>query len=563
MRASLVTAAPTRRLAAHAANAILVAAGYYVAARVGFAYHFQNSQIGVVWPANAILMCALLLAPRAQWWLVLASAAVAHVAVVHDLVPAWRWCWQIAANSLLAIGTAAALRRYAGLPLRFDSRRQVFAYTAIAFVMPALFSLISSAFVLSLLGRESTGPLATLSRVMLSNVTGMLLVGPVVLLWGTYAARRLSEVPRRRLIEGATMMLSLLAVGAIAFGAGGRISRAPSVLLWMLPSLLWATVRFGPVGASTSLFCVAALSLWGTGRQLGPFALFADADEVFALQVFWIVLGPPLMLLAAVIREREQAEDSLHEQRNQLAHVTRVATAGELSGAIAHEVRQPLMSILANAQAGLRMIECGAADLDELRAIFHDIAQQDKQAAGVIARLRAFLKEGESRFEPLAVETLVRDALALGRSTVEFSGVSVQTNIAPGLPRVLGDPVQLLQVMLNLVVNGCESMHAVPAPDRRLRLQVARAGPQSVEVQVADCGVGLPAGGEDGVFEPFFTTKDRGLGLGLTISRSIATSHGGRLWCENNARSGATFHLVLPADGVNGASAHATAHWNS
>src|SRR5262249_53583891 len=156
-----------------------------------------------------------------------------------------------------------------------------------------------------------------------------------------------------------------------------------------------------------------------------------------------------------------------------------------------------------------------SVNVDEVRRILEDIAQQDRQAASVIARVRSFLKESDSVFEPLALETVVRDALALGRSLVELSGVGVQTHISAGLPRVRGDQVQLLQVVLNLLVNGCDSMSATPASDRQLHLEIIRSGDQHIELRVADRGLGLPVGGEDRIFEPFVTTKSKGLGLGL------------------------------------------------
>ena len=189
-----------------------------------------------------------------------------------------------------------------------------------------------------------------------------------------------------------------------------------------------------------------------------------------------------------------------------------MATAGELSSSLAHELRQPLTAILANAEAAQVLLTRDGVDLREVRAILEDIAEQDKFAANVIGRLRSLLEKEEPHFEMLAMETTVGDALALSRGTVERSGVQVETQIAPGLPRVRGDPVQLLQVVLNLVVNGCESMSATPAPDRRLRLRVARQDSEYVEVLIADSGTGLPQGREDRVFEPFFTTKKTGLG---------------------------------------------------
>ena len=531
------------------AQIALLAAGYYLAARLGLGFRFQNSQIGVVWPANAVLFSALLLVPIRRWWLVILATALAHIAAADPSVPGWRILWQICGNSLFTITTVGVLRRTVGLPLDFATRRHVAAYTVISFAMPAVYAFTTPAFVRSMLGLEANySPTAALLRVVLTNSTAMILVAPVVLLWVDHGGRRLKDLPKRRLIEAAAIMLSLLIVGLVVFGTGPEIARFPSLLLWIFPPLLWAAVRFGPTGASTSLFFVAAMSVAGTARQLGPFVVATNGDKVIALQLFWVVMCPPVMLLAALIREREQAEDALEDQRKQLAHVTRVATVGELSGTLAHELRQPLAAILSNAQAGIRLLDRGVMDRRELRAILEDITQQDKQAASVIARLRAFLKEGESRFETLAVETVVRDALALGKSVVELAGVEVDLHIAPALPRVRGDAVQLLQVLLNLLVNSCESMMSVPKPYRQLRLLVAPRGDEYVEVLMADCGVGLPKGGEDRVFEAFFTTKDKGLGLGLAIGRSIATAHGGRLWGENNPHRGATFHLLLRTD---------------
>ena len=158
-----------------------------------------------------------------------------------------------------------------------------------------------------------------------------------------------------------------------------------------------------------------------------------------------------------------------------------------------------------------------------------------------------------SKLEPLALESVVVDALALTRHAAARARVDVQAQVPSALPRVRGDHAQLLQVLVNLVVNACESMIDVPDADRVLRLRVGRAGPDRLDLSVADSGVGLPAQAQDQVFEPFFTTKDTGLGLGLSISRSIAVAHGGRLWArDNDDDRGATFHLELPTDAGQG-----------
>jgi len=536
-----------KRAAVHVSRIAVLAGIYYLAAKLGLAFRFQNSQISVVWPANAVLLAALLITPRSRWWVVLGTTALAHVAAMSPTTPAWRWAWQILGNSLAMSAAAVLLRRYAGLPLHFESRRQVFSYAAISFAIPTIFALGMPAFVRPLIGLDPMySPSAALLRTALSNVIATLLVAPVLLLWYRARLPSLTELTTRRSVEAGAIMAALLVVGLVAFGTGPEFARFPALLLWFFPPLVWAAVRLGPRGAVTSVFFVALLSTLGTARQVGPFVMASEAEQVLSLQLFWIAIGPPIMLLAAVIREREQAEDALLEQRNQLAHVTRVATAGELSGAIAHELRQPLTSILANAQAAIQLLDRPRVDIGELREILQDISRDDQQAANVIARLRTFVRDGVSRFEPLSVETVVRDALALSRSTVELSGVDVQTSIPGGLPRVWGDPVQLLQVMVNLVVNGCESMQRMPRSTRRLELRVAQLDRERVEVVVSDRGVGLPNGGEDRVFDPFFTTKEDGLGLGLAIGRSIVDAHGGRLWGENHSAQGATFHLVLP-----------------
>ena len=539
------------RVALHASQLALLATAYYLAARLGNAFRFQTSQIGVVWPAGAILVSALLLTPRARWWTVLVAASLAHAAAMYPVVPAWRWEWQIVNQAAFTATTAALLQRVPGPPLHFGNRRQVFAFTAIVFTTSAVFGFTTPAFVRSLFGFDATySPPAALLRVTLANATSMFVIVPVVLLWAHRGIKRLSELTRRRLLEAALIMSSLLVVGVVALATRPEIAGFPTLLLWIYPPLVYAAFRFGPLGAATTLFCIAALSTFGTAEQLGPFVLTADAHQVLSLQMFWIVIGLPIMLLAAVIRERELAEHALHEQRNQLAHVTRVATVGEMSGALAHELHQPLTSILANAQAAILLLDRNPPDLREVRAILEDIAQQDKHSASVIARFRSFLREGESRFEPLVVESVVRDALALSRSAVTLSDVEVQTQISAGLPRIWGDPVQLLQVMVNLIVNACDSMSLTPQADRRLTLHAASLGREHVQLSVADSGIGLPSGGEDHVFQPFFTTKPKGLGLGLAIGRSIVAAHGGRLWGENNPSQGATFHLVLPTEGM-------------
>ena len=545
-----------KRAAKVVAEAMVLGAGYYLAAQLGLGFRFANSQLGVVWPGNAVVLAALLLTPRKRWWTVFLVVTPVHALVMSEFVPAWRWLWQIAANGAFAMAAAEALRRFAGLPLHFESRRQVFTFAGITVGGAVLYAFVTPTFMRSLVGLEPAfTPLTALLRAVLTNTTTILLLVPVAVLWANDGIRRLSQAKAGQIVEGAVIIGSLVAIGLVAFGTGAEIARFPSLLLLVFLPLLWASVRTGPLGASTTVLCVAVVSIWGTARHLGPFVAMADFDRVLSLHLFWILIWAPVMLLAAVIREREQAEEALHEQHSQLAQVTRLATVGELSGALAHELRQPLMSILANAQAATRLLSLETPDVGEVRKILRDIAEDDKHAAGVIGRMRSFVGEGTSRFEPVAIESVVRDALALSRGTLELSDVSVEAKVPPGLPDVRGDPVQLLQVVLNLVVNGCESMGGIPAVERRLTMHAAPINGSYVELMVSDAGAGLPRGVENRVFDPLFTTKENGLGLGLSICRSIVTAHGGRLWAENNPHRGATFHLILHAESANGSTA--------
>jgi PAS domain S-box-containing protein len=243
--------------------------------------------------------------------------------------------------------------------------------------------------------------------------------------------------------------------------------------------------------------------------------------------------------------ERVVADLELQQQRLQLAHLTRVAILGQLSGALAHELTQPLTAILSNAQAGQRMLGSGRADSREIRLIFDDIVKNDKRAGEVIGRLRDMLKRGAFRMLRLDLERLVREMLNLARGELVARNVEVTVDIERDLPMVKGDRVQLQQVLLNLLMNAAEAMATNLPRERRVRVGLSRRG-TGVCTTIADCGPGIPSHQLETVFDAFYTTKDTGLGLGLSICRSIITAHGGRLWATNNVPRGSSFHFTIP-----------------
>jgi len=252
-------------------------------------------------------------------------------------------------------------------------------------------------------------------------------------------------------------------------------------------------------------------------------------------------------ILASIndITARRKVEVETAQQRNELTHLSRVAMLGELSGSLAHELNQPLTAILSNAQAALRFLARDPGNIAEIRNILEDIAEDDKRAGEIIRRLRTLLRKGEVRHRPLEVNEVVLDVLRLMRSDRLNRDVAVSSELAVDLPWVEGDRVQLQQVLVNLVMNGCDAMDGASG-DRRLTLRTAVAGGE-VEVSVADRGRGIPPGELERVFEPFVSTKEEGLGLGLAVCRSIVAAHHGRLWAANNADRGASFRFTLPA----------------
>jgi C4-dicarboxylate-specific signal transduction histidine kinase/ABC-type uncharacterized transport system substrate-binding protein len=247
------------------------------------------------------------------------------------------------------------------------------------------------------------------------------------------------------------------------------------------------------------------------------------------------------------ISEQKASEAEASLQRQEVAHLTRVAVLGELSGAIAHEINQPLTAILSNAYAALDMVPIQSPEFDELRETLRDIIQEDNRAGEVIGRLRKLLKKGALNPEPINLNALVRSTVALLKSEMINRRINVVTNLLDTLPLTSGDPVQIQQVLLNLVMNGMDAMNRTPPSLRTITISSSLMAASAIKVEVRDRGSGIPATAEKRVFEPFYTTKDHGLGLGLAICQTIVHEHGGTLTLKNDEDGGAVAAFWLPA----------------
>lgn len=247
------------------------------------------------------------------------------------------------------------------------------------------------------------------------------------------------------------------------------------------------------------------------------------------------------------VTAQRKAEDELRLLREQVIRLTRATLLGQLSGALAHELRQPLAAILANARAARRLIGRQPADLRELGEILDDIADEDRRADEIIRRLRALFMKGEVEMQPLEINELVRDTLELARAGLAESDVTVAPELGADAGVVQGDRVQLQQVLLNLLVNAAESMRGRPPGHRSLQLGTGAEPDGGVRITVADSGPGIAPDVIDQVFDAFFTTKTYGTGVGLSLSRAIVAAHGGRIEATNHPDGGATFRITLPA----------------
>jgi PAS domain S-box-containing protein len=251
------------------------------------------------------------------------------------------------------------------------------------------------------------------------------------------------------------------------------------------------------------------------------------------------------------VHDWKQAQEDLRLREAELAHATRVMTMGEITGSIAHEINQPLGAITNNANAGLRLLATGSENLQEVERALSDIVKGVDVATSIIVRMRALVKKVPPEMARLHLHEVVTEVLSLIHHELTRRHVTIQSELSKDLPPVLGDRVQLQQVLLNLVINGVEAMNEVAEGERRISIRVRRHehnGRPAVVVSVQDSGVGLKQAKVDQLFEAFYTTKAQGLGMGLAISRSIIEAHGGRLWAATASGPGATFEFTLPAN---------------
>src|SRR6266404_1607595 len=400
--------------------------------------------------------------------------------------------------------------------------------------------------------------LTTLSLVVAMFVTG----------GGFYVISRHSGSLLRLVLSGIFMGLGIAAMHYTGMAAMrehvdlsyDRIFVALSLIIAIGASTaaLWLAFRTTDLGQKLIAAVVMGVAISGmhyTAMGGTTFAAHGPVPEVHAYasldqtNLALAVAGTTFVILAsaliASLSEQKRAEEALREAQANLARVNRVNTMAELTASLAHEVNQPISAAVTNADACLRWLDGDTPNLEEARAAAMEIVKDGTRAAEIITRIRLLFKKGTPQREPLDVNEVIREMIALLRSDIARYSISIRTDLPADLPQVMGDRVQLQQVMMNLVSNSIEAMRGVDGT-RELAIKSRRAENEQLMVSVSDTGVGLPPQQANQIFDAFFTTKVHGTGMGLSISRSIAASHNGRLWAADNSPRGASFHLILP-----------------
>ena len=385
---------------------------------------------------------------------------------------------------------------------------------------------------------------------------------------GFYVISRQGESPLHLVLSGIFMGFGIVAMHYIGMAAMrghaelsyDRLFVALSVVIAIGASTaaLWLAFRTTDLGQKLIAAVVMGLAISGmhyTAMRAAIFTAYGPVHETrvdasldqanLALAVAGITFVILAIVSIASLFERKRAEEALRQVQADLARVNRVNTMAELTASLAHEVNQPISAAVTNADACLRWLAGDTPNLEEARASAMGIVKEGTRAAEIITRIRLLFKKGTSQRELLDVNEVIREMIVVLRSEVARYSISVRTELAADLPQVMGDRVQLQQVMMNLISNSIDAMKDVDGT-RELAIKSGRAQNEQLMVSVSDTGVGLPPQQADQIFDPFFTTKVHGTGMGLSISRSILASHNGRLWAADNSPRGASFHLILP-----------------
>lgn len=527
--------------------AIAVAVAYFLAARLSFYLKTKPDEIAAFWPAAGVAAGALVgLGPRARL-----PVAVGVLAASVPANVSGRWSLSTSlvfavCNVVQVLVIAGLIERYFGSAFRLDSLRQVLGLVVAAMAGTAAAAIGGT--VGAVLVEGSTASAMTIwNHWLASNVPGIVAVAPLLI--GLVSAVR-HPPPRSEIAEGVVALVALIALsGLIVFLPREPLAVVALVAL-LFPLLLWLGARCRPVFAAAAAFIVAVTIVWTTTFSIGMFdeRNFPIAERAPVAQASILAVSLCAIVLASLFSERRESEARLarsnmmlqQEQNNRLMNIDAI------TGAIAHEVRQPLAGVVMNASTCLRMLANEPPNVEGARDTVRRALRDGNRASDVVARLRALFGKKPIANESVDLNGLASEVIALSSDELQGNRVLLTAEFDNSLPTVVGDRVQLQQVILNLLRNASDAMSTVQDRPRRLLIRTEREEGERVRLTVQDVGVGFNPGAIDKLFQPFYTTKNDGMGLGLSISRSIVESHQGRLWATQNDGPGATFCFSVP-----------------
>jgi signal transduction histidine kinase len=528
--------------------AVLVGVAYFLAARLGVGLLVKPEGVAVFWPAAGVSSGVLIaLGPRARWPVV-AGVMVATVAV-HQVVgdPLWASIPLALSNAVEPLITAGLIRQYFGGDFDLDRLRQVLGLLIAAIAGTAI-SGIGGAVTYRLSYGPSAAMLTTWRHWFASDVIGIVIVAPLVI--GLAATVR-RPPPRNELAEGAVALVGLAAATGIVISLPPRIWTTVVPIAGLFPILSWIADHCRPVFAAAAAFLVSitivSTAVFGVGH-FGDSTLQIDYRILQAqAAILFVALGA--LVLAALFAERRESEARLVHSNLLLERErdNKLMNAQAITAAIAHEVRQPLTAIVANANAALRWLGRAPPDHDRVRSSLDEIVSDGHRTNELFNGLRALFGKGDRVRQSMDVNEIILAVLRSLRDEFKEHRVELRSELTSEPAHISGNRGQIREVISNLVLNAIEAMDTTTERRRVLRVRTELRD-RGIAVMVSDSGPGIDPSQLARIFTAFATTKPHGMGLGLAISQMIVENHGGQLTASSDGRSGASFQFVLPID---------------
>ena len=535
----------SRRWLSDTALAAVVGVAYYLAGQLGVGLILKPEGVAVFWPAAGVSSGVLIALGRLARWPV-AAGVIAATVVVHLAIadPLWAGVALGVSNAAEALITAGLIEHYFGEDFALDRLRQVIGLLIAAVVGTAI-SGIGGAMTYRVLSGPSAEMLTSWQHWFASDVIGIIIVAPLVI--GLAAALR-RQPPHSELVEGAVALLALAIMTAIVIVLPPEFWVTVLPIAALFPILFWITARCRPVYAAAAAFLVSIAFVATAVFSVGHFGdtTIAFADRILQAQSAILFFALGTFVLAALFAESRDSEARLTRSNMMLERErdNKLISAQAITGVIAHEVRQPLASIVANASAALRWLERTPPNHDEVRIALNRIQGESHRTSDVFDGIRALFRKGDQGRQRIDVNEIIVEVLQSLRGDLKDHGVETRSDLAE-LPLVDGNGGQLREVILNLIYNALEAMDTTTDQGRLLRVTTERRGPD-ITVAVEDSGPGIAPQKLDSIFTTFLTTKPHGMGLGLAICRMIVEQHGGQLTASSDGKNGAVFQFLLP-----------------